>query len=182
MNDFFLEEEAKSNNNQYVTLTEISEQLGLDRSSARKYILNLNFTNPFRIRTKESGNQLCLAWSVEDAEKILQERKKKGFFDEVKVENSLDGFFYLIKIIPELSKKRVKLGFSSNFDSRLNSHRCISPTLEVIKVWECKRYWEPVLIDLLETIAVKKYSSEVFDFDCIDELIKKTEAFFSLHE
>lgn len=165
-----------------VTLTEIANRLGIEKSNARKYILNLNCTNPFRIRTLESGNQLCLAWSKEDAEKIYEHRKNSGFTECKKILESSDGYFYVIKIFPEFSENRIKLGFSSDMTNRIIQHKCISPTLQLIKTWKCKRYWEPVIIDIVEKEATKKYSNEVYDFDCLEILLEKVEKFFSFTE
>jgi hypothetical protein len=65
---------------EYVTLRELAEQLGMDRSHLRKYILKHGF-EPVRIRTKASLHQLTLALSEAEAERVRQLRRSQGFGD-----------------------------------------------------------------------------------------------------
>lgn len=64
----------------YVTLKTLAEQLGMDRSHLRKYVLDRGF-EPVKIRTADSGHQLTLALSEEDAQRVLQLRQQQGFGD-----------------------------------------------------------------------------------------------------
>ena len=61
----------------FVTLQEISEQMGLEKSACRRYLLRRGFTFSRR-RTEESRGQLCLVLKQEDATKALAVRKKEG--------------------------------------------------------------------------------------------------------
>ena len=53
----------------FVTLRSLSEELNMDRSHLRKYVLRIGIA-PFKVRTAESGHQETLAVSIEQAEDI----------------------------------------------------------------------------------------------------------------
>ena len=61
-----------------VSLRQLAEELSIDRSNLRKYVLRHNI--PFeRIRTKAGRHQLELALTNENAEKIEKIREKSGY-------------------------------------------------------------------------------------------------------
>ena len=93
------------------------------------------------------------------------------------------GFFYIINLIPEARDlNRVKLGFSTNVEQRLQSHRCTAPTADVIQVWRCKRTWEIAAMDVVSRgeKQVGHDRSEVFDVVNIEEVIHRAIQFFSM--
>ena len=61
-----------------ITLKLLSEELGMDRSHLRKYVLALGI-EPAKIRTSFSRNQLTLAVNERQAERIMQARHDAGF-------------------------------------------------------------------------------------------------------
>ena len=100
---------------EYITLRELADEFGLDRSHTRKYVLKLGFS-PIRIRTQDSKNQLTLAVTIEDAEAIREIRASQGYGSSGKPADNSKGYFYIIQVIPEFAPTRIKLGFG--FDSR----------------------------------------------------------------
>ena len=52
---------------EYVSLKQLAETLGMDRSHARRFVLRLGY-KPVKRRTAESGNQLALAVTAKEAE------------------------------------------------------------------------------------------------------------------
>ncbi len=50
----------------------------MDRSHARRYVMDLGFEF-VKVRTPESGNQVNLAVSIEDADRIVQKRRDDGY-------------------------------------------------------------------------------------------------------
>ena len=62
---------------EYVSLKQLAEELGLDRSNTRKYVLKQGL-KPHKRRTPDSGNQLTLALRVEEAEYIRNKRREEG--------------------------------------------------------------------------------------------------------
>jgi hypothetical protein len=65
-------------NSRHVSLKALAVELGMDQSHARRYVLNLGIT-PAKRRTADSGGQLTLTVSAEEAELIRSTRTKQGF-------------------------------------------------------------------------------------------------------
>jgi hypothetical protein len=97
----------------HVSLKSIALELGMDRSHARRYVLNLGIT-PSKRRTADSGGQLTLTVSAAEAELIRSTRVEKGFGGAQSAVDNEAGFFYLIQLVPELDPRRIKLGFADN--------------------------------------------------------------------
>ena len=68
----------KRPNEHVITLRDLAEELGMDRSHLRRYVLGIGI-KPLRIRTKESRSQLTLCVTDLDAVKIRQARAAAGF-------------------------------------------------------------------------------------------------------
>ena len=162
---------------EYVVLTQLAKEFGIDRSHVRKYILKNGFS-PIRIRTPESGGQLTLALTQEDAESVRALRQQQGFSQQTPVANGTDGFLYIVQVVPELSSTRVKLGFASNAQDRLASHRTSAPTAILIKTWPCKRAWEVCAIASMTRSECELVANEVYECDNIQGLIKRGDEFF----
>jgi DNA-binding IclR family transcriptional regulator len=162
----------------YVLLGDLAQEWGLDRSSARRYVLKAGFSF-LKVRTEESRGQLTLALSVEDAENLREIRRDEGYTGRVVVDNGA-GFFYVIQLVPELEPGRVKLGFASDVEARLRAHRTAAPTARLLKAWASKRSWEVAAIDSLTKEGCEPLSGEVFEVDSLDDLVGRGDAFFSL--
>ena len=111
----------------FVSLKQLATELGMDRSHARRYVLRLGFT-PHKRRTADSQNQLTLAVTIPEAEVIRNKRREAGFFESTKPVVSEVGVFYVIRLVPELEPRRLKLGFADDLPSRLGQHRTAAPT------------------------------------------------------
>ena len=163
-----------------VTLADLAQELGLDRSNMRKYAIKHGFTL-LSIRTKQSGNQLTLALSREDADAIRALRESQGFSpnDGAVVENGA-GFFYVIKLAPDLSAKRIKLGFANNVQDRLAAHQCAAPTAILLQAWPCRRSWEVCAIASLTRVDCRLIANEVYDCGDVMELVRRGDEFFAI--
>ena len=62
----------------FVSLKELAERLGTDRSQFRRYVLNLGYT-VHKLRTQGSGWQLTLCVSAAEANEIVARRTEQGF-------------------------------------------------------------------------------------------------------
>jgi hypothetical protein len=169
-----------------VLMSTLASELGLDTSNMRRYIIKSGFTM-FKVRTVESQNQLTLALTPEDAQAVRDLRKSQGFVygDVVDYEltcvDDAQGTFYLLLLVPEISAKRIKGGFTSSLISRLGAHKTTCPTLEIAKTWTCKRSWEPALLDVINAFGgCTRVGQEVYDCDDIDALVGRIDLFFSL--
>ena len=167
----------------YVLLSDLADEIGMDRSHLRRYAIK-NDIELLKVRTPQTQNQKTLVVTVEDAELIKDLRSKSGYtFGDNEVApmagTGEQGFFYLILLVPELSRTRIKIGFAGNLDDRLDAHRTTCPTLQLLKAWPCKRSWEKVVIDC-SSVECKRVGVEVFDCDNPDAMISKVDAFFAL--
>lgn len=134
--------------NEYVSIKELAQRLGMDRSHARRYVLKLGYSFHKR-RTRDSGSQLTLCVSGAEADEIASLRAEKGFIASTPVTISDVGVFYVIQLVPDLDPKRLKLGFAESLEQRLSQHRTAAPTARVLRAWPCKRSWELTTIDAL---------------------------------
>jgi hypothetical protein len=168
--------------NEYVTLRELSKMLNMDTSNARKYGKKMGFVFT-KIRTPESRGQLTLALTRKDAETLCELRERQGFtgkkISDANITNG-EGYFYIIQLIPDLKPNRVKLGFATDVDARLQAHRTSAPTAIIVKYWPCKKTWECAAIASITRIGCISLSNEVFDCDNLDSLIERAELFFSI--
>jgi hypothetical protein len=162
-----------------VTLRELAEKMGMDKSHARRYILRQGIT-PQKHRSAESGNQLVLTVSIEQAEHLLAGRTDKGFGFPPKAVHADSGVFYVIQLVPELDPRRIKLGFAEDVNVRLAAHRTAAPTAELIQSWPCHRSWEKTAIDCLTRADCRLIRNEVFECEDIEGLIAQGEAWFAL--
>lgn len=61
-----------------VTLKELAVRLKMDRSACRRYILALGY-EPVRQRTADSGYQVALTFTAEQADEIFAKRRAEGY-------------------------------------------------------------------------------------------------------
>ena len=93
--------------------------------------------------------------------------------------HSENGFFYMIALIPEYNRGRIKVGFASNVEERLGNHRTAAPTAELVRCWPCKRIFEKTIIAALAGLG-KQVRNEVYDFDNVELIVAKADTLFSL--
>lgn len=164
---------------EYVSIKELARRLGMDRSHARRYVLRLGYSFHKR-RTPDSGNQLTLCVNSVEADEIVAQRTRNGFFAPTVVAISDVGLFYVIQLVPDLDPKRLKLGFAESLEERLSQHRTAAPTARVLRAWPCKRSWEPTAIDALTCQGCRLIRNEVFECDDPEALLRRGDAFFSM--
>lgn len=164
---------------EYVSIKDLAQRLGMDRSHARRYVMKLGYSFHKR-RTPDSGSQLTLCVTGAEADEIASQRADKGFTASTVVVLSDVGVFYVIQLVPDLDPKRLKLGFAESLEQRLSQHRTAAPTARVLRAWPCKRLWEFTAIDALTREGCRLILNEVFECDEPDTLVRRGDAFFSL--
>lgn len=164
---------------EFISIKHLADKLGMDRSHARRYVLKLGF-KPQKRRTPDSGNQLTLTVTAQEATTILKQREDQGFIGSGLVVESETGCFYIIQLIPELDSKRIKLGFTVDLNDRLTQHRTVAPTAKVVKSWPCKRVWEVTIMDCLSSMGCRHILNEVFECDDLKGLLKRGEELFRI--
>jgi len=164
---------------EFVSLKQLADELEMDRSHARRYVLRLGVT-PHKRRTPDSQNQLTLAVDINEAELIRTKRREEGFIGSTKPIAKEAGTFYVIHLIPELDPGRLKLGFADDLNSRLAQHRTAAPTAVVARSWPCKRAWEGTVMDCLTGANCRLIMNEVFECDDVDLLLARADQLFAL--
>jgi hypothetical protein len=170
-----------------VTLREMTENLGLDRSNGRKWLLEASKRlglAPVKVRTSSGRGQMALAWSADDAKRLIDHRITQGYAvgggTAGVSDNNGQGTFYMLRIVPELCPRRIKAGFADSLEQRIRDHRCTAPTAELLQTWPCKRPWEPAALACLSVMAAKSHSNEVFDIDDPSTAVERLGTFFSM--
>jgi len=163
----------------YISIKHLAERLGMDRSHARRYVLKLGF-KPEKRRTRDSGNQLSLTVTADEADAILKHRTEQGFAGQSKAVETEAGIFYVIQLVPELDPRRIKLGFAIDLNDRLVQHRTAAPTAKILKSWSCKRSWEGTIMDCLASQDCRHILNEVFECENIENLMKRGDDLFNL--
>ncbi len=107
---------------------------------------------------------------------ITPERKER----QGNYTNECQGLFYVAQVAPEFSNSRIKMGFSTNINSRIVKHRVISPNIKILKTWRCQRKWERVALDYLGHKYCEALNREVFECHDIPGLIRRADKLFSL--
>lgn len=164
---------------EYVSLKHLAEEIGMDRSHARRYVLKLGIT-PHKRRTPDSRNQLTLAVDQVEADLIRQKRREEGFVGDSKPVAKAVGEFYIIRLVPELDDRRIKMGFADDLSTRHSQHRTAAPTAQVVASWPCKRSWESTVMDCLSKHQCRLILNEVFECDDVNGLVELANKLFGL--
>lgn len=164
---------------EYVSLKQLAEEIGMDRSHARRYVLRLGIT-PHKRRTADSQNQLALAVDQSEAELIRQTRRAEGFIGDSKPIAKDVGEFYIIRLVPELDHRRIKMGVADDLAARLSQHRTAAPTAQVVSSWPCNRSWENTVMDCLGGHKCRLILNEFFECDDIDGLLDIANQLFQI--
>lgn len=166
-----------------IFISDLANELKIDRSNLRKYVLSKGLT-PIRVRNPKAGNQLMIALLLEDAEAVKEMRSSEGYAANPDAPERVIppdwGHFYIVQLVPELDPKRIKLGFSSNIQSRFRSHRVSAPTAKLLGTWDCKRGWEQAAISSVTRDGCELISNETFTYDNVMELENRAEDFFAI--
>jgi hypothetical protein len=163
-----------------VTIRDLAKTLGLDRSGMLKIVKKMGYDIVGR-RSASTKSQLASAITREDALDLIERRKMGGFAGTSTPRSVLEnGVFYVVQLVPELSERRVKLGFTTSVEERLQQHRTAAPTAILLKTWPCKRTWEVAAMDSITREGCNLILNEVFDCDDVAALIALGDAFFAL--
>ncbi|WP_395341191.1 hypothetical protein PN836_018640 [Ningiella sp. W23] len=165
-----------------ISIIQVAEELGRQKQYIFKLVNRLKIE---KVMQKSSGarGQTITYISIDDLERIkehlLTSSQANSSTPEVSFESATSGVFYLIQLEPEHDKGRFKLGFATNLDERLRSHKTAAPFSTVINSWPCKLLWEKTAIDSI-TQGCERIYTEVFRHDSIDEIEERCERFFAL--
>ncbi len=162
-----------------VTLQELASILAVDRSNLRKYVVKCGFQT-FFVKEATTGNQPLLAVTVHDAEEIKQrwEYRRLGMPSN-RYSREVEGYFYIIAVSPD-RPNRLKLGFSTNINARLETFQVLALTAELVDCWLCRRSWEQVAIISVTRKGCVQVGNEVFDCEDRQAIIQACDDFFNI--
>lgn len=170
----------------YISLPELAERLGIDRSAIRKYIdrhhakLGISIV---RRATADSHGQLANCLSAIDAETLLshyEERKERPVSRLAQSGTSHGrGYFYIIQLVPEAVPNRVKLGYTDSLAGRLAEHQTSAPTARFVAHWPCRRSWEQAAIDSITREGCVLVMNEVYEGD-IEGMRRRADDLFAM--
>src|SRR6266568_5017714 len=167
---------------EYVLLSKLAQEWGIDKTNARKYVKAHGF-DFIRVRSDDRTHQLVLGLPMGDAELVREARNREGYKSQNgseprPVENGI-GVLYLVQIMPDADPLRIKLGYASDAARRLASYRTVSPTAAIVKTWPCRTAWERAAIDSLTAENCTLIGGEVYVCADIERLIQRGDMFFS---
>lgn len=161
-----------------ISVIELSKEVGKQKQTVFRLIKQLGIETK-KLRAEDSHGQLISYVDREDA-KQLKDRLKAEIDKEIDgVTNNDFGLFYLIQLEPEYDPGRIKLGFATNLNERLRSHRCSAPFAKVIGTWSCKLLWEKTAIESV-TVNCEKLHTEVFRSVSINDVKDRCHRFFAV--
>lgn len=162
-----------------IALKEISSRIGLDKSNTRKWLIAQGFTF---VRTRDiESRQLINALTEEDAERAIELRENQGFADrEGNLPAASNGYFYVVRLMPDLAPNRIKFGFADYIQSRMSAHRTTCPKLEIVQTWPCLRAYESTAIAVAVNGGSTLYGGEVYDVESVDEVVNRLDRLFEM--
>lgn len=169
-----------------VAIVDLADELNVRKQWIFKIAKRLDIKTQL-LRQEQRGNQLVATVSSTEALAIrreidasLRRRAESSEGSDGPVDAySEAGYFYLALLEPEHDPGRLKVGFTTDMDGRLQKHRCSAPFTVFTKSWPCLRTWERAAIDCL-TDGLEKLRSEVFRAASVVAVEKRGDAFFSV--
>jgi hypothetical protein len=113
----------------------------------------------------------------------MQLRSRQGFdarsVKAVAVDDG-NGFFYVVRLMPDVAPNRVKIGYANSLESRLAAHRTTCPRLELAQSWPCRRVFEPAAIAAAVNGSATCYGGEVYDVESVEGVVHRLDGFFEM--
>ncbi len=144
-----------------ISVIDVSKNLGKQKQHIFKVLKRLNIE---MIKEKNSGAKgQKLAYVTADNYDLIKEYlvNINDSSENLIEQADLGGVFYLIQLEPEHDPGRFKLGFATNIEERLRSHKTAAPFAKVLKTWPSKLLWEKTAIDCVTQGCVRLHT-EVF--------------------
>ena len=165
--------------NEVISVIEVARSFGKRKQHIFKILGRLKIET-IKEKNSEARGQKIAYITIDDFDRIKEYfTSSEEVSDSVSIQPDLRGVFYLIQLEPEHDPCRFKLGFATNIEERLRSHKTAAPYSKVLKTWPCKFLWEKTVIDCASQGCDKIYT-EVFRTDSINEVMSRLEKFFSL--
>lgn len=161
-----------------ISVVDAAKRLGIGYTTARRYYRKLIQDGVIEVKQHQkrpTGHQSqCITFGQMEhirtvyMNPVWYQHRRKPIPSGSSLQE--DGIFYLILLVPEFSKSRIKAGFTENMEARLRSHMVSAPTAEVIRTFPCRRSWEGFLLSVVERHG-ECIRTEVFDVKRLDSLL-----------
>lgn len=162
-----------------ISVIDVSKNLGKQKQHIFKVLKRLSIETIKEKSSDAKGQKI--AYITSDDYDLVKKYlvNAKDYSEELIEQADLGGVFYLIQLEPEHDPGRFKLGFATNIEERLRSHKTAAPFSKVLKTWSSKLLWEKTAIDCVTQGCVRLHT-EVFRTESIDEVQLRCENFFNL--
>ena len=163
-----------------ISIADVARQCGTRRQSVFKVLKRLRI-EPQKLRSPEQHGQVSSYITKMESEIVTAELSRVR--EPAKAPPDLllaeVGFFYVVQLEPQHDPGRFKVGFATNINERLRSHRTAAPYSAVIKTWPCRSLWEKTAIDCVCN-GCERLHTEVFRTDSIAQIVENCDEFFSI--
>lgn len=162
-----------------ISVADAAARLGKNKQHVFKVLKRLGIETRLAKSSSARGQRIALI-GAKDFE-TLRENLETALGDKTStiVDSSTTGVFYLIQLEPEYDPGRFKLGFASNIEERLRSHKTAAPLSTLVKTWPCKLLWEKTAIESVSH-GCEQLHTEVFRAPSIEEVLERCDSFFAL--
>lgn len=159
-----------------ISIGEIATNHGRRRQSIHKIVKRLGI-DTVKVTSASARGQKVSCITMEDYRLLDQNlaNSTQTITDNV----AFRSVFYLVQIEPVLDPGRFKVGFTTDINDRMRSHKTVAPLLEIVKTWPCKLLWEKTAIECV-THKCEQIHTEVFRTDDIHKVIKRADDFFEI--
>lgn len=170
-------------NDDVISVIDAAQAVGYRTRSVHRILRRLGIATSKEHSTNHNGQAIAYI-SLADFQLLQTEVARRR---TTNVDSDIDGdtlgidngVFYVIQLEPEHDPGRFKVGFASNINERLRTHRCSAPFAVVVKAWACKRLWERTAIDCV-TADCDQLHTEVFRTDDLAAMLAKCDDFFAI--
>jgi len=165
--------------NEIISVIDVAKNLGKWKAHVFKILKRLGIETVKEKSNNARGQKIAYI-TTDDYDRIREYLAgTEDDSDASTIQPDVGGVFYLIQLEPEHDPGRFKLGFATNIEERLRSHKTAAPFSKVLKMWPCKLLWEKTAIECASQGCVRLYT-EVFRTESIDEVQSRCEQFFKL--
>lgn len=162
-----------------ISVSQVAIELGKQKQHIFKVLARLSIETKL-LKSSTARGQRVAHITIEGYERVKE--YFSGIDGEVSkaiVDSDAGGVFYLIQLEPEYDPNRFKIGFATNIEERLRSHKVAAPFSKVLKIWPCKLLWEKTAIECA-TQGCERLHTEVFRSESIEHVLSRCNQFFAL--
>jgi len=166
-------------NDEIISVIDVAKNLGRHKAYLFKILGRLGIDTVKEKNSAARGQKIAYI-TIDDYKRVrdyLSDTESNSV--SLTQQSDVRGVFYLIQLEPEHDPGRFKLGFATNIEERLRSHKTAAPFSKVLKIWPCKILWEKTAIECASQGCTRLHT-EVFRADSVSKVQSRCEQFFEL--